>query len=346
MTLTGHRVERFRVELLTRSESSKGDLDGVSGGRLEWNAMADLPGGGTIELTDRDQDINVSLDRVRIWWEVVGVEEWALGVYVLSAPSTQYTDAGSSREITLLDKVTVLREDVLTTTLQVPAGSNIVDAAVGQIVAAGESRIAATPSDATLTNALTWDPGTSRLQVVNDLLEVAGYWAVWTDRLGQFRLEPYVAPADRPVVWEFVEGDTAIHSPSWERELALWEATNTVVYTSQADDDGDVWTAVAVDDNPDSPTSTVSMGRVLNPIVEENVEASSQADLQARAERRLLDNSNVVGKLNVSHAPVPVWFNEAVLFRSQGHEARATIRTMSLDLTPGALVSAEWREAS
>src|SRR5690606_24540072 len=122
VSLTGHRVERVRVELLNRNESSKGDLDGVAGGRLEWNAAADLPAGGNLDLVDRGQDINYSLDRVRVWWEVVGVEEWALGVYVLSAPSTQYTDSGTSRQITLLDKLTIIREDALVSTLQVPAG--------------------------------------------------------------------------------------------------------------------------------------------------------------------------------------------------------------------------------
>lgn len=344
MSLTGHRVETARVELLTRTEASLGNLDGVAGGRLEWNGNADLPGGGALNLVERGQDINYSSDRVRIWWGANG-EEWPLGVYVLAAPSRLFTDTGTSRALTLIDKLTIVRDDVLVETLQVPAGANIIDAVVAQVHATGETHVAVTSSDAVLTNPLTWDPGTSRLRVVNDLLAAAGYWSLWTDRTGQFRVEPYVLPADRPVVWEFVEGETSIHSPDWEYELALWEATNTVVMTSQADDDGVFFTASAVDDNPDSPTSTVSMGRVLNPIVEENVEASSGADLAAQANRKLIENSNVAGKIRAVHAPVPVWYNEAVWFQSQGFESRATITSMSLELTPGALMSVEWRQA-
>lgn len=344
MSLTGHRVESIRVELLTNTDASLGDLDGVAGGNLVWDANADLPAGGSLQLVDVGQAINYSLNRVRVWWSVVGVQEWALGVYILAAPSASYTGSGITRQITLLDKLTVIKENVLTTTLQVTAGANIIDAVAAQIAATGETRVAVTPSSAVLTNAMTWDPGTSRLQVINDLLTAAGYATLWTDRLGMFRVEPYKAPGDRPVVWVFAEGESAIHSPSWEYELALWEASNTVVMTSQATAAGSVFLTSAVDENPDSPTSTVSMGRVLNPIVVENVEAASLADLEAQAVRVLLANSNVVGKLRVSHAPVPVWFNDAVQFTSQGVDTRAAVDRISLELRPGALMQSEWRQ--
>lgn len=345
MSITGHRKESIRVELLTRTENSLGYLDGVTGGALSWNANATLPGGGEVSVIGRGQDINTSQDRVRIWWELEGEEPWPMGVYVISAPATQYSADGSNFDLKLIDKLTVINDDVLVETLQYAAGSNVVASVVQQIQAAGETKIAFTDSATVLSNAMTWTPGTSRLQVINDLLSVAGYWSLWTDRLGQFRVEPYTAPADRPVVYEFIEGETSIHSPDWEYELPLWEATNTVVMISQADDNDVTFSAYAVDDNPDSPTSTVSMGRVLNPIVEENVEAATQADLQQQCNRKLIDNSNVVGKLSVAHRPLPVWYNEAVKFVSQGTDTKATITKMKLNLEAGSLVSAEWRQA-
>ena len=345
MSLTGHREESFRVELLTNTEKSLGDLDGVSGGSLSWNANADLPGSGSISLQDRGQNINTSKDRVRVWWQVADYGEWPLGVYVMAAPSRFYTGAGSSRDLTLLDKLTVIKDDRIKETLQFSAGSNIIDSVVSVIQSTGETRIASTASGSVLTNDVAWEPGTSKLSVVNSLLSAAGYWGLWTDRYGQFRVEPYIAPADRPVVWEFQEGETSIHSPEWTYEIPLWEATNLVVLISQADDDGNFWTATAEDDNPASPTSTVSMGRVLNPIVEENVEASSQLDLQQQANRRLISNSNTVGRLSVQHAPIPLWYNEAVSFSSQGVSVKATVIKQDLTLQAGSLVSAEWRQS-
>lgn len=347
MSLTSHRTEGYRVELLTKADESLGTLGFIEGGSLQWNSEADLPAGGRILLEGIDPSLtpNVSKDRVRIWWEVEGETPWALGVYVMASPSTLYRADGSSRDITLIDKLIVIRDDLLVSTLQITSGTNIIQAVKAQIMASGETRIAATASSAVLANNMTWSPGTSRLKVINDLLTAANYGLLWTDRVGQFRVEPYVAPESRAVVWNFEEGSTSIHSPNWQYDLDLWKATNRVVLVSQADSNGVVKVAYATDDNPDSPTSTVSMGRTLNPIVQENVEAESQLALQTQANRLLLENSNVVGKLTVSHAAIPVWYNEAVSFKSQGMNTRAIITKMSLELKPGALVNAEWRQA-
>lgn len=345
MTYTGHRTERFYLELLTKNEQSLGYLDGFEGGDLAWNANADLPGGGSVLLEDLGQDINYSRDRVKVWQQIDDLAPIPWGVFCIAAPTKAYRADGGSRQVTLLDKVTVLRDDVLTSTLQIPAGTNVVQAMVAQVQAAGETAIAFTPSSTTLTNDMTFNPGISRHKVISELATVAGYWSAWTDRNGQFRIEPYRSPADRPESYRFEQGETSIHSPNWEYELDLWSATNTVVFVSQAEDDEVPFSAYAVDDNPDSPTSTVSMGRVLNPIVEENVEANSQATLQLMANRKLIDNSNVVGKMRVSHRSIPVWYNEAVRFKSDGIDTKATITTMSLPLIPGSLIQAEWRQA-
>ena len=74
------------------------------------------------------------------------------------------------------------------------------------------------------------------------------------------------------------------------------------------------------------------------------MEASSLADLQEQATRKLMDNSNVSGTISVDHAMVPLWFHDSVRFVSQGVELNATVTQMSINLSPGALVSAEWRQ--
>ena len=154
MSLYGHRVESFRVELLDYQDRTLGMLQGVAGGQLAWNANSPLPGSGSIDLVGSVDMIDASSDRVRVW-RVVGDEEWPLGVYVLAAPATNYTATGMTRSIELIDKITVVKDDCITQTLQVTSGSNIVDAAEQQIVATGETRILATPSDATLSNTMT-----------------------------------------------------------------------------------------------------------------------------------------------------------------------------------------------
>lgn len=350
MNLTGHRIEEYRVELLNRKDESIAEsIDGVVGGQLQWNSSADLPGGGTLDIVDLGQKINFSSDRIRVWYRATNYGssdsvEWALGVYVMAAPTTAYDAISKRRSITLIDKLTVVRDDYLTETYQLAADSNIIDAVVAQIQASGETRISTTSSPKTLKNAMTWAPGTSRLTVINDLLKAAGYSTLWTDRLGQYRIEPYVSPADRAITYSFEEGEASIHSPDWSYDLNIWEATNSVLLLSQPDSNGSFWKALVEDNNSSSPTSIGKVGRTLNPIVQENVEASSQADLTAQAERILKDNSNVAGRLSVAHAMMPLWYEEAVHFSSQGMNTDAIITGMSVQLTPGSLMSAEWSQ--
>lgn len=344
MSLTGHRKERVLIERLSKSGASLGFIDGEVGGQLNWNANADLPAGGYITLEDVGQELNYSRDRIRPWWEVDGYGSWPLGAYVIASPSDAYRGDGKNTTIDLIDILTTVRDDVLLETLHLPEGTNVVQAAVQQVQLAGEQRVAVTESDTVLTTAMTWYPGTSRYRVVNDLLTIAQYKGLYTDSQGQFRIEPYLAPGDRPSSYDFLEGEASVHSPQWEYSLNLWEATNTVVMVSQADEDDNTFSAYAVDDNPDSPTSTVSMDRVLNPIVEENVEAESQIVLQQMANRKLLDNSNVTGTLSVAHRPLPLWYGDAVTFKSQGMDTKATITKMTLNLKAGSLVNATWRQ--
>lgn len=344
MTLTGHRVESSRVELLDYRDTVIGDVTGVAACTLEWNAEAPITATGTIDLVG-GSEIDFSSNRVRPYKIVDGVE-YPLGVFVMASPGLAYRATGTARDVSLIDKLTVVRDDRITATLEVPAGENIVAAARAQVLATGEKRVVATQSPKTLTTSMVWDPGTSRLQVVNDLLAAADYWSLSTDNMGQFVIAPYTAPADRPIDWEFKEGDEAIHSPEWTFELPLWEATNHVTVISQEQPNGGVWRATARDDNPDSPTSTVRMRRTLNPIVEEGVEAVSYQDLLAKARRKLVENSNVVGVISVAHAFVPLWPRSGVEFTSQGFTARATVATMKVDLKPGTLVESVWKQAS
>lgn len=344
MSLTGHRVEQLLVEHLTHTEASLGYLDGVTGGSVKWRARANLKTTGSITLEKLDAGVNVSRDRIRLWWQVNNEEPWPLGTFVIAAPLVEYAEDGSSRELTLLDKLTIIREDHTLETVQVLAGTNLVEAAVSQVLATGESRVASTPSAAIASVPMSWPAGTPRISIVNDLLSAARYKSLWTDGLGQFRIEPYVEPSARATSFSFITGELSIHTWEWSYETSLWEATNTVVLISQAGDDEEPLVATAVDDNPDSPTSTVSMGRVLNPIVEENVEAESQEALQLMANRILIDNSNVFGIISIGHRPLPLWYDQVVRYVASGIDVRASISEMSLNLVPGSLMQAEWRQ--
>lgn len=341
--LLTHRTESFRIEHLDRHGESLGDLDGVIGGTVELNANAPLRGGGSLLLQDQNQGIDWGKDRVRIWWEVEGVEPWPLGVYLLDMPTEAYTESGKSWEIGLIDKLAVLQDDAVEQTFSLPAGTVVTTAVRDLIQSAGETQISITSSTDTLANMRVWDAGESKLRIINDLLDSINYWALWTDGHGQYRVEPYVRPENRAIAWRFHEGIDSIHTPDWVRNLDLGSVPNKVILVSQAPEDEPSLVATATNENPASPTSYQARGRWVTH-VEDGIETDSQSALQAMTDRKLADLSSPAAALEVTHAAVPLWYNELVSYRSQGHEALATVTKFAVTLAPGALVAAEWRE--
>lgn len=339
------RSPRWRYELLNDADEPLGELLGVEGGSLEVVALSRLGGSGELTIRDLGQEIDWMRHRVRVSYDpgVDGFEEWHVGVWLLTTPREAHDQSGRKFTVGLLPKTQAVDEDSVTDTYSLTAGVNIVSTVVALIRSTGETRIAVTPSSAVLANAQVWDAGTSKLTIVNDLLTAANYWSLAVDGEGQFRVEQYVNPADRPIVYSFVEGEASIHTPDWVREQDLSSVPNRFVVVGQGDDETPPLIGVAENTGPDSPYSFQARGRWISR-TEENVELASQAAATALAQRRLTDAMSPVGRLEVTHLAVPVETNQAVGFVDSGYDGRATIQRMSYSLNLPGMVSGEWRE--
>ena len=332
----------WSFQLLDDNDRPLGALDGVNGGRCEIVAQSPLGGSASMSI-DKRRDIDWMSDRVQALWDGPG-GSWAAGTWLFTSPSEQHTEFGITFEVGLLTKVSVVSEDSVDARYTLNAGTPIIPAVVALIQSAGETRIAHTDSDATLTSALTWEPGTSKLTIINALLQAAGYWSLWCDGAGQFRVEPYVAPQDRSPAYTFEHGEASVHFPDWTREQDMTSVPNRVVLQTQGSDTEAALVGVASNNNPDSPFSIPNRGRVISPQTE-TVEASSQAVINQLAERKLADAMTPVARLTVTHAMLDLNPNDVVEFIPEdGARRLASIQRMSMDFDDFTDVSAEWRE--
>lgn len=343
--LTTHRVETWRVDLLTSRDAVVGRLDGVTGGDVKQSVAATISGGGTLTVVDRGQDVDWLSARLRVWWQVDGADPWALGTFIPSAPVEDWDGTGRSWRVELLDKLLVLDEDKVETSFSLPAGT-VVTAAVRSVIAAtGETAVAITDSAETLTSGMVWEPGTSRLRIVNDLLAAINYFSLRADGLGRFVAAPYTRPQDRPVVREFHPGDEAIHREPFTRDQDLANIPNRVVLVSAATGEDPALVGVATNTDPTSPTSVPRRGRTIVH-AETGVEATSQAVIDSLAARRLTDLSQVAATQQIEHAAVPLDLNAAVSRRWPDGTARAVVTGWTLNLQAGALMRTSLREVA
>lgn len=335
-------MNSWSFQLLDGEDRPLGALDGVTGGSADIVAQHVLGGSGQLTLDDR-QPIDWMACRVQAIY-TNGADSWPVGTYLLSSPTEKHTATGVTFDVGLLTKMNVISEDTVEDRFSVAAGAQVIPAVVALIQSTGETRIAATSSTAVLTSSLTWEAGTSKLTVINDLLQAVGYWSLWCDGSGLFRVEPYVNPADRPVSFAFEHGEASVHFPDWSREQDLTSVPNRFLAIGRGDETTPPLVGVATNENPASPYGYQSRGRWIT-AKQEGVEGDAQDVFDEYAARKLREAMDPVARLTVAHAMLRLEPNDLVSFTPEDGVPRlATVQRMRVRFTFDTDVDAEWRE--
>lgn len=251
------------------------------------------------------------------------------GVYLFTSPETS-KDMIRRDKIGLLSKMAVIDTDAFPEAYSAAAGTNCIAEVVRIIQSTGETRISATPSDATLTNPLVFEAGESKLSIINDLLTSAGYAALWCDGSGQFRVEPYLDPGSRPHSWHFTVNEASIVRAGASRYQDLAKVPNYVIVVCPGNDEEPAIVGHAWNRRDDSPFSVQNRnGRVITRR-EEVGDISSEAEATALAERFLLGGESPVAKLTVTHGIVPLEPGNRVTYTDGDLEIDAVVTNMEV----------------
>lgn len=342
--LLGPRVEHYWVELLDREDNPIGVLDGVIGGRVEYNEDARIKGGCQLTLAELGQGVDWMQSRFRPWVEVNGLR-WPLGVFLPASPKERHTSEGVVWDVSGLDKLSVLDEVVIEETFAIAPGAWQVGGVRNFILDAGETNMAITENTLSTDRQMVWEAGTSYLSICNDLLDTINYQRLWVDGYGQFQIRPFIPTEQRGVRAVFEEGEWAIHSAEFSRDQDIVGVPNKVILLVDGDDENPGMVGIATNEVEGNPYSYQARGRWVTRVYE-NVEAADQATLDSLASRYLWNASTPVANYSVSHAVVPLDLNDLVRFTSGGRDAYVLVNEWGVDLAVGSLMSGLWREVS
>ena len=369
--LYGDRVTQYRWEVLSHSNGVDhliGELDGVTRGSLSWVQNAAVKGSGRLNVLDlpvarpgklRISDLDLASARIRPVCVIDGLPENPLGTFLVSAAREEWEATGRTWSLELLDRTTVPQQDLAEQTFAVDAGTLILPrvktilADVGEYIDVDASETAATRSG------MAWDAGTSKLTIINDLLDVAGYGALWVDGTGALRVSPRVLPAQRSVVYEalgvprnLIDGAQSIYHPDWTMERDSFAVPNKVIAVQAAGgEDAEALTGTWTNEDPASPYSYISRGRWLTYVLD-NVETPEgttteiQTFLQDRARATLVAMSAVQAEVKITHLPIPARVGDAVRFGNSGADVdgRYIITRLELDATALGLMKSTLQE--
>lgn len=327
-----------------------GRLDGIRGGTLQINRDTATFEAGTVASASL---LDLGSDLVRGYldaeWGDGAAESVCLGTWLASIPSRDVDGPLDSCTAYLDGRLQELQDDSFPAPITVGAGGNIVDTARAIAEAAGLP-VSATPSDAVLGAAWAFGlesdaggDGGSKLEAVNSLLSLAGYSAAYTDPMGTVIMSPYVDPSRRQPVWIFEEGIAATFLAEAREERDSREVANVAMAIYETDDATVI--GEAVDDDPMSPYSTVSLGR--RKVAKHSYNSTAtQAEADAKAEELLRTNQSTIRRVTLRHVRCPARVGDAVEVRwpSAGITGTYVVRAQSVEIgSAGCLTTSELR---
>jgi hypothetical protein len=370
--LYGDRVTSYRWEVLAHSAGTDhlvGYLDGVVDGSasLTWTLNAAVKGGGNLKVADLDapqagfmmiQQLALTSTRLRPVLVIQGLPEIPLSVFLIAAAPEDWSATGRVFNLELLDRTTVLDQDALDSSYTVDTATPILSAVAAVVASAGESINVDATVTSTLSSPMVWPAGTTKLQVVNDLLSALNYNALWVDGVGNFQATPYVVPAHRSLTYELlnekrqlIDGETSIYEAEWSRDLDMFDVPNKVIAVQSATGGAAALIGSYTNTDPTSPFSYPSRGRWITSVLS-GVDTPSDTDanvivfLGAKAQQSLIASSAVQATISVKHLPVPIRVGDVMRFANvpAGIDGRHVVTSIQLDATPLGLMQTKLQE--
>lgn len=355
MILAGSREQSWRFEVWDRVTGyTNQDLGGVRGGRLAWQKNQAIKGQGALEVVE-NLDGSLLNALIRPVLTIEGWGEQPYGLWVPSFPKRSFTSSSWTGTVDMVSleailsytsAASLLNASTTDITVTIGAGTIVTDWIAAALSAAGFSQFAVQASPQTESAPQSWTDGETLLQVINAELERIGYSSIYSDMNGTLRCDPYVLPADRPESFATLRPFDVDGSPIFLSEFAVTDNAPNVPNRVRAIGTPVGWlpgqTAVSINDDPTSPYSVQNRGYVVEKVYRD-VNALSQAAVQAYAHQQLLNLSKDGRKVDVSFLHLPkLALNQVVRFNSPraGAPMLATVDSLKVDLAPAGLSGA------
>lgn len=318
----------FRYEILDKDYTSKGDfVDVLQSGKVSYASLNDIKRVAQFTILENVNDditrINFLSDMIRVWCDfstdTIDIEgrraptlSFPLGTFILSSTSRDLVDGIVQRSVDGYDLGKLLAEDLLEFRYTIAVGADPVVAVEALLDDVG-CKHEIQDTDVAMIAARSWDIGTSRLVIINELLSQLGYRSLCFDANGVAFSSEYLPPADRDITISYVTDDDSVLAEQVSTEFDIYSVPNRwVLVVSQPD--RPVITATVSNDSTSSPTSIINRGRVITDFRSDNEEAVTEAQLLAKARRIANEASQVYEQISFQTLCMPIHGDSEILY--------------------------------
>ena len=306
-------------------------LEGVSGGVLDGNVATPIRWTGSINL-EAPPDWDLWRTRIQPIYHRTGKPDEVVGTFHARPETWSIARNRHATSLALYDLTVHVQEDETSHVWTETAGAVVTDRVQAILDGIG-LRTSVTPSAETLRRDLVFEETVTKLRVINDLLDAAGFFALHTNNLGQFQVRPYVPPQQRPAVYSFAQRLDAEHTATIVGEYPQ-TLPNRVI--GKAPGDGDAPDLVSIaEDLQDFLETGVWRSRTYD-----GLEATSQGTLDLQTVRLLATARDTSTTVDRELLPRSLQINDVV---ADDTGSRFTVETIRRVLQPGQLMRVRLR---
>lgn len=268
-------------------------------------------------------------------------EKFPLGTFLVQTPSSSFDGKVRKVSIDAYTPLLELKENQPPIGYFIPKDENILQNAVLLIEEHARAPIVGTEDDSTISYDFVANTDDTWMTYIKDLISNAKY-EPGLDEMGRILLSKKQDIASLQPVWTYNDGENSILYPDQNMEHDLYGVPNVVevIYTNSFDN----FNIRVVNDDPNSPTSTVSRGREIvyrdtNP---EMIGIPTEEQVQEYAEQLLRNLSTVEYTISYTHAYCPVRLGDCVRINSTRAgltDIKAKVISQSIKCEPGCPVT-------
>jgi hypothetical protein len=230
-----------------------------------------------------------------------------VGLFLVMPPGESHTAGSGTVNLTGYDPTWILQQSILPDGYTAQKGKNVVKAMREIVAGANFDRVNIPSKSNTFRKRRSYDPGTSRLEVLNDMAMRIGYYPLETDGQGVIS-SGYIRTLikEHPARTISTANGDVVDTVTLEQDAERL-CNRVVVFKADTNEDDDEDTRIlAVMENrrAKSPVSIDNLGIVLGKKIEgSNIDTAAEA--KALARKTLEEGASVLTRLSVSTLPDP-----------------------------------------
>lgn len=268
-------------------------------------------------------------------------DKYPLGTYLIQTPSSKFDGKNKIVSVDAYTPLLELKENPPPIGYSVLKDTNIMETAYKITKEQARAPVVAAACTETLFSDFVANTDDTWMTFLNDLMANAKYTFA-LDELGRILFSPKQDMASLQPVWTFDDSNSSILYPEISMDYDLYGIPNVVEVIYSSDDR--CYYSRVVNDDSNSPTSTVSRGREIIHRVTEPILYGNPTDEQVNeyAVRLLRSLSSIEYTVNYSHGYCPVKIGDCVRLnysKAGLNGIKAKVISQSIKCEPGCPVS-------